>query len=294
MNVGEIILKKLKTMYYGPRDYEIRQYYLQGFYEEPNPRVYGDSLYLNYQNYPYLCLDMKLKDNTVEVHIGKETLYAGSCDSGIQDFDEKVIQLVCDKYGFIRTDKFKNHFYTTINSVNESVIKTKVGQMLTAGMTLYLLERKPDSIDLLLSDESYYYWVRRDFTFGKIDIETVRDYLKNHDWVMNIEDIENGFDVETVFVDSKGEPLKISAYSSDYGVFLATDHNYQELSKIENIDNILSCFSCERCGYLGYEKVECKIEQEKELFFFEELIAVILIAENVPVFEEFMKQYKNK
>ena len=237
---------------------------------------------------------MKLKDNTVEVHIGKETLYAGSCDSGIQDFDEKVIQLVCDKYGFIRTDKFKNHFYTTINSVNESVIKTKVGQMLTAGMTLYLLERKPDSIDLLLSDESYYYWVRRDFTFGKIDIKTVRDYLKNHDWVMNIEDTENGFDVETVFVDSKGEPLKISAYSSDYGVFLATDHNYQELSKIENIDNILSCFSCERCGYLGYEKVECKIEQEKELYFFEELIAVMLIAENVPVFEEFMKQYKNK
>ncbi len=49
---------------------------------------------------------------------------------------------------------------------------------------------------------------------------------------MNIEDTKNGFDVETVFIDSKGEPLKISAYLSEFGVYLATDHNYQELSKI--------------------------------------------------------------
>ncbi len=35
-------------MYYGPRDYEINQHHLQGFYEEPNPRVYGDGLYLNH------------------------------------------------------------------------------------------------------------------------------------------------------------------------------------------------------------------------------------------------------
>ncbi len=108
-------------------------------------------------------------------------MYAGSCDSGIQDFDEKVVQMVCDKYGLIKTDKFKNHFYTTIDSIKESDIKVKVGQMLTAAMALYFLEPQPNSIDAWLSDETNYYWVRRDCTLGKIDIETVREYLKNHD-----------------------------------------------------------------------------------------------------------------
>ena len=122
---------------------------------------------------------------------------------------------------------------------------------------------------------------------------TVKDYLENHDWVMNIKDAENGFEVETVFADSNGNPLKISVYEDKYGVYLATDHNYQELSKIKNIDEILSSFSCERCGYLGYDKIETKIEQENELFFFEELMSVILIAENAPVFEFFMKKPKN-
>lgn len=292
MIIGNTILKELKTIYYGPQDYEINESYSQGFYEGPSPRVYGDSIYLNHQDSHLLGVDLKANNNTVEVHASEFLISTGKYDSGICDFDEKSVKMLCDKYGFIKTDKFKNHFYTVIDSIKELDIKIKVGQMLTALMTLYLTEHHEYDIKTGLEDEYNCYYIQRNYTLGKIDIKTVRDYLKNHDWVFKIEDTDTGFEVETVFVDSTGTPLKISVYPSNHGVFLSSDHNYQELSKVKDIDNILATFYCEDCSYLGYNKIESKIEEKNELCYFEFLVFVMLIAENVPFFNEFIKNLK--
>ncbi len=131
-------------------------------------------------------------------------------------------------------------------------------------------------------------------TYGKINIQEVKQYLSKHDWILNVEDTETGFDAETVFVSSNGQSLKISVYENEFGVYLASDHNYHELSKLENVDSVLGYFDCERCGYLGYDKYECKIETKRQLVLLKWLVATMLIAENIPTFEVFMKNMKKK
>lgn len=296
---GKIIFEKLCNLYDKPKS-DFDTCCADDYFTYPKSRFdgyisdnYGE-LSLDFQGRPFVRLDVERKDNSVEVHVGVTDVNL----TDIKKVDEKIIQTLCNKYGFIQTDKFPNHFYTVIDSISEEDIKTKVGQIFTTTMFVGFMDFYIDAIYQFIKEDDYFY-INRDCcpggnTYGKIDILAAKEYFKKHDWVLNIEDTETGFEIETVFVGDNGQTLKISVYEDKFGVYLASDHNYQELSKLENVDGVVGYFNCEMCGYLGYDKYECKIETASELWFIEEIIQVMLIAQNIPIFEEFMKNFKNK
>lgn len=276
----------------------------------PRPRSYTDdkesaSLYLNHQNgdlEPILCLDIKSGSDSVEIHVSKSIWWYHK--NAVESVDEQIVQMLCKKYGFIKTDKFRNHFYTQIDSDEETEIKTKVGQMLNATAFVYLMDWSISSVADAIEDEDDFYMFRG-CARENYNIEMVKDRLKRHDWTFDIKDTKNGFDVETVFADSKGKPLKISAYQEGKCVYLSCGHKYKELSKLENVDKILGYHTCELSGYLGRDKYECMIENYGTLrnneyglkdsadrcidFYFQQICTVMLIAENLPTFKRFLK-----
>ncbi len=286
-----------------------------GFWWEewgPRPRSYTHNkenavLYLNHQNgdlEPILCLDIKSGSDSVEVHVSE-----WEHKNAVESVDEQIVQMLCKKYDFIKTDKFRNHFYTKIDSDEEAEIKAKVGQMLNATAFVYLMDWSIASVADAIEDEDDFYMFRG-CVRENYNIEMVKERLKRHDWTLNIKDTENGLNIETVFADSKGKPLKLSAYQEGKCVYLSCGHKYKELSKLENIDKILGYHSCELSSYLGRDKYECMIENYGILrnneyglkdsadkcidFYFQQICTVMLIAENLPTFKKFLKTETNK
>lgn len=297
--------------------YEIYDERIGFWWEEwgPRPRLYTNDkesaeLYLNHSDgelQPILCLDVKSGSDSVEVHVSESIWWY--VKNTVQSTDEKIVQMLCEKYGFIKTDKFRNHFYTKIDSDEETELKAKVGQMLSATAFVYLMDWLiPSVADTIENEDDFYMF--RGCARENYNIKMVRDRLRRHDWVFDINDTENGFDIETVFADSKGKPLKLSAYKEGKCVYLSCGHKYKELSKLENVDKILGYYRCELSGDLELDKYECMIENHGTLidnkyglessaneyidFYFQQICTVMLIAENIPIFEEFMKNFKNK
>ena len=311
------IFDKLTTLYDNPYIdmsdiYDERVGY---WWEEwgPRPRYYTDDkesaeLYLNYNDgelNPILCLDIKSGSDSVEVHVSKNIWW--HYKNTVESTDENIVQMLCDKYGFIKTDNFRNHYYTKIDSTEEAEIKAKVGQMLNATAFVYLIDWLISSVvDTIENEEDFH--MSRGRARENYNIQMVRDRLKRHDWVLDINDTENGFDIETVFADSKGKPLKLSAYQEGKCVYLSCGHNYQNLLKLENIDKILGYYNCD--VYAKFEKYECKIDNHGTLmdnnyelnssasewidYYFQQICMVMLIAENIPIFKEFLKNETNK
>ena len=310
MTIGEIIIKKIYKIY---DESFIRDDYYDamikfGYWDGPMPRVSGSPsdetiyLYLNEpeESTPFICLSVERTDKTVEVHLAKIINDLGY-ETYLQCADEKIIKRLCEKYGLIMGNRFKNHFYTIIDSVNETDIKIKVGYMLTVAAFAWLLYSRCKNLNEYIADEYNYFSISRECcpyanssSKGLITIEEVKEYFKKHDWVFSVTDTKTGFDVETVFVNKKGKPLKLSVYDSKFGVYLSSNQNYSALCKLENVDKILGFFDCERCDYLGYKKFECKMEVELHLFFFYSIITVMLIAENLAIFKTFLKDEKKK
>jgi len=286
-----------------------------GFWWEtwgPRPRSYTHDrenavLYLNYNDGdldPILCLDVKSGSDSVEVHVSE-----WEHKNAVESVDEHIIEMLCKKYGFIKTDKFRNHFYTKIDSDEEIEIKAKAGQMLNATAFVYLVDWViSDIVDTIENEDDFYMF--RGCARENYNIKMVRERLKKHDWVFDINDTENGFDIETVFADSKGKPLKLSAYQEGKCIYLSCGHKYKELSKLENVDKILGYYCCELSGYLGHDKYECIIDNYGVLidnkyglessadkyidYYFQRICTVMLIAENLPTFKEFLKNEINK
>ena len=307
----EKAFKKLTKLYNNPyiNMEDIYDSRIGYWWEEwgPRPRSYTHDnenavLYLNYNDgnlRPILCLDVKSSSDSVEVHVSE-----WEHNNAVESVDEYIIEMLCKKYGFIKTDKFRNHFYTQIDSDEETEIKEKVGQMLNATAFVYLVDWVISSIVDAIENEDDFYMFRGSAR-ENYNIEMVKDRLKRHDWTFNIKDTENGFDIETVFADSKGKPLKLSAYQEGKCVYLSCGHKYKELSKLENVDKILGCYSCELSGYLGRDNYECIIDNYGTLidneyglkssaddyidYYFQRICTVMLIAENLPVFKRFLK-----
>ena len=240
--------------------------------------IYGEKIklregnYYFYTHYQYsLPIPLEIKDNCVEFH-----------SSDILDYvSGRVVRMLCNKYGIIEKDDYKNHCYMVIDTLDEIAIKAKVGKFLTAVMSAYIFNENIDIIEIYKNDEEFIM-----DRYGKIktDMNKVKGYLLENKWTQNIKDIEKGFEVETVLADEKGKPFKVLVTDEDTGVYVSTNHNYKKLLKMKDAESVLGYFKCEFFEELNRFECQLKLEDSVE-YFIEFIITILLIAENIPAFQ---------
>lgn len=251
--IGSAIINKLKEIYSKQIEYREGNYYF-------------------YVHYQYLLpIPLEIKDNCVEFH-----------SSDLLDYvSASVVRMLCNKYGILEDNDYKNHCYIVIDTLDEIAIKAKVGKFLTAVMSAYIFNENIEIIEIYKNDEEFIM-----DRYGKIktDMNKVKGCLLENKWAQNIKDIEKGFEVKTVLADEKGKPFKVLVTDEDTGVYISTNHNYKKLLKMKDAESVLGYFRCEY--FEKFNRFECQLKLEDSVeYFIEFIITILLIAENILAFQ---------
>ena len=251
--IGSAIINKLTNIYTKQIEYREGDYYFYAHYQDLLP------------------IPLEIKDNCVEFH-----------SSDILDYvSGRVVRMLCNKYGILEKDDYKNHCYIVVDTLDEIAIKAKVGKFLTAVMSAYIFNERKEIIETYKNEEEF---IMSRYSKISLDMNKVKNYLSENYWAQNIKDIEKGFEVETVLADEKGKPFKVLVTDEDTGVYVSTNHNYKKLLKMKDIESVLGYFYCEY--YEKFNRFECQLLSANEIkIYIEFIISVLLIAENIPAFQ---------